>query len=121
MRIALNVKLVIIAAIELATICSGTIACYAEPTTAATTIQQIRTYMQTASSGVSSSILLTVTNSNICNTNNFLIDMSMSGGKEAYATALVAFTTGKSVMLEVSNATGCTGDWTKLQSIYVVN
>jgi hypothetical protein len=37
-----------------------------------------------------------------------------------YAAALTALTTGKRVILEVSNATGCTGWGTKLQSLYVL-
>lgn len=94
--------------------------CYAEPTTAITYISTIRPYMQSSNTGISGSVLITVDSSNLCNTNNFLIDLSMSGGKEAYAAALTAFSTDKRVMLEILNATGCTGDWTKLQSIYVL-
>lgn len=94
--------------------------CYAEPTTTPTYINTIRPYMQSSSTGVSGSVLITVDSSNLCNTNNFMIDLSMSGGKEAYAAALTAFSTDKRVMLEILSSRGCTGDWTVLQSIYIL-
>lgn len=40
-------------------------------------------------------------------------------GKEMCAAALAALISGKQVQLEVSNATGCTGFGSRLQSIYI--
>lgn len=56
----------------------------------------------------------------ICGTSIFRIVTSQPNGKEAYAAALTAITSGKSVVVEVSNSTGCTGFGTVLQSIYIV-
>jgi len=56
----------------------------------------------------------------ICGTSIFRIVTSQPNGKEAYAAALTAITSGRSVVIEVSNATGCTGWGTVLQSIYIV-
>ena len=56
----------------------------------------------------------------VCGTSIFRIPTSQPNGKEAYAAALAAITSGRSVVLEVSDATGCTGWGTLLQSIYIV-
>jgi hypothetical protein len=56
----------------------------------------------------------------LCGTSVFRIVTSQPNGKEAYAVALSAIASGRSVMLEVSNATGCVGWGTELQSIWIV-
>lgn len=61
--------------------------------------------------------LIVLENSDLCDTNSFKIDFNLAGGKEAYALALAAYTTGSKVRLEVLNSKGCTGNWTTLQSV----
>lgn len=56
----------------------------------------------------------------VCGTSMFRILTSETNGREAYAAALAAITSGRSVVLEVSNVTGCAGWGTVLQSIYIV-
>jgi hypothetical protein len=89
---------------------------YAEPTSATTYITSIRPYIIGGGQG---DILLIVQSSNVCNTVNFKIDLSQAGSKEAYAAALTAFVANYPVTLEVSDYFGCTGDWTRLQSITI--
>jgi hypothetical protein len=64
-------------------------------------------------------IYIKVSSATLCNTEMFTMDTSQVNGKEMYAAALAAVTTGKKVSLEVANATGCAGWGTKLQSIYL--
>lgn len=65
-------------------------------------------------------IYMHVSSADLCGTDVFTIDSSQANGKEIYAAALAALTTGKQVRLEVSNATGCAGWGTRLQSIYIL-
>ena len=65
-------------------------------------------------------VYLEVSSGQLCSTSIFIIMTHEPGGKEMYAAALAALTTGKRVILEVSNSTGCTGWGTKLQSIYLL-
>ncbi|BDU16922.1 hypothetical protein [Lysobacter auxotrophicus] len=55
----------------------------------------------------------------LCGTDVFTIELANTGGKEMYAAALTALSAGKQVELEVSNATGCAGWGTNLQSLFV--
>ncbi len=87
----------------------------AEPTGVPVNILSLRPY--TSSNPVA---YIEVSASTLCNTNGFKINLSEPGGKEMYATALTAAASGKQVKLEVSNATGCQGWGTVLQSIYLV-
>ncbi len=59
--------------------------------------------------------------SNLCDTSTFTIDSNAPDKRELYAAALAALTAGKKIGIEISNATGCTGWGTKLQSIYIFN
>jgi hypothetical protein len=87
----------------------------AEPSSPATVkIMQVRPYAN------SHSVYIHVSSGQLCSTSAFVIMTDEPGGKGMYAAALTALTTGKRVILEVSNATGCTGWGTKLQSLYVL-
>lgn len=52
---------------------------------------------------------------------DWYIDLAKKGGKEAYAALLLAKAMNKQVLLELSNATGCTalGGYLSIQSIYL--
>lgn len=76
-------------------------------------ITQIRPYMG------SGQVFLHVDSSQLCGTSVFKIVLSDPAAKEAYAAALTALATKKKVALEVSNATGCAGWGTQLQSIWL--
>ncbi|WP_426323393.1 hypothetical protein [Pseudoduganella sp. R-43] len=54
-----------------------------------------------------------------CETQGYVIDLSWIGAKEAYAAALTALVTDKSVRIEAVNS-GCTGWGTKIQSIILI-
>jgi hypothetical protein len=87
----------------------------AEPTSpVAVKVLQVRPYME------SNLVYIEVSSAGLCNATIFVIQTNLLGGKEAYAAALTALATGKKVLLEVSNTTGCTGFGTKLQSIYLL-
>lgn len=87
----------------------------AEPSSPAPVkILQVRPYAN------SYSVYIDVSSGQLCGTSAFVIMTHEPGGKEMYAAALTALTTGKRVILEVSNTTGCTGWGTKLQSLYVL-
>lgn len=62
---------------------------------------------------------LRVSSAELCGTDAFTIPLTDVGGKEMYAAALAALMSGKQIGLEVSNATGCTGWGTRLQSIFI--
>jgi len=64
-------------------------------------------------------VYVQVSPAGLCGTEVFTIELANTGGKEMYAAALTAFSAGKLVELEVSNATGCTGWGTTLQSLYI--
>ena len=84
----------------------------AEPTGGRVSILSLRPY----SGGW---IYVQVSSDALCSTNVFTFSVSEVNGKEMYAAALTALTNGKEVQLEVSNATGCTGFASRLQSIYL--
>jgi hypothetical protein len=85
---------------------------FAEPTGAPVKITSMRTYVGTG-------IVFIATDSNaLCGTGTFTLDTKIAGGKEAYAAALAAYLSGKTITIEISNATGCTGWGTQIQSIY---
>lgn len=87
----------------------------AEPSSPAPVkILQVRPYAN------SYAVYIDVSSGQLCSTSAFVIMTNELGGKEMYAAALTALATGKRVILEVSNATGCSGWGTKLQSLYVL-
>ncbi len=95
----------------------------ADPTVSNVTITYVRIY----SAGSASDALLFVAGvpSTFCGgTANFMISLSDAGGQGMLAAALAAVTSGNTVSLEISNATGCTveGNWgPQLQSLYLNN
>ncbi len=91
---------------------------YAEPTTAPTFITQIRPYVF-EDQNQKGHVLITVESSNQCGTTNFKLNLNNPGSKEAYAAALAALMSKTKVRLEILNSSGCSGDWTTLQSITV--
>lgn len=105
------VQAVALAAIALG-ILSGAPA-YAEPTSGRAKIATMRAYVGGAG-------LITTTSNAICDTSSFKIDLTAPGGKEAFSAALAAHLAGRSILIEVSNSTGCTGNWTLVQSITVL-
>lgn len=87
----------------------------AEPSSPAPVkILQLRPYAN------SYAVYLEVSSGQLCNTSAFIIMTNEPGGKEMYAAALTAVASGKRIILEVSDATGCTGWGTKLQSLYIL-
>lgn len=84
----------------------------AEPTGGRVSILSLRPY----SGGL---MYVEVSSGALCSTSVFTFSVSEVNGKEMYAAALTALTNGKQVQLEVSNATGCTGFGSRLQSIYL--
>lgn len=94
--------------------------CVAEPTSPPVKIISLRPYMDAgnASAGV---VYVTVDSSTFCGTSVFRINLSWGGGKAAYAAALSAEVSGKSVQLEVPTSVGCTGWGQDLQSVYILN
>lgn len=86
----------------------------AEPTGGKVSIVAVRPY-------VGGLIYLHVSSGSLCATSVFTFSASEANGKEMYAVALTALASGKKVQLEVSNAAGCTGWSTRLQSIYLYN
>lgn len=105
MRVLLVVLLVALCA-------SGVV--QAEPTGGKVSILSLRPY----SGGL---IYLEVSSGELCGTSVFAFSGSEVNAKEMYAAALTALVSGNQVQLEVSNATGCTGWGTRLQSIYLYN
>lgn len=94
--------------------------CLAEPTSAAVKIVSLRPYMD--ASNVSAGVIyVRVDSSTFCGTDTFVINLGWNGGKEAYAAALSAVVSGKSVQLEVPTNVGCTGWGQNLQSVYILN
>jgi hypothetical protein len=93
----------------------------ADPTVSNVTITYVRIY----SAGSGSAAMLSVAGvpSTFCNgTPNFSIALSDAGGQGMLAAAMTAVTTGQTVSLEVSNATGCTAEFNwgpQLQSMYL--
>jgi hypothetical protein len=110
------VKALALAAVVVVGTFSGTPA-HAEPTSGRVKIYQVRPYMP-------GTVFFTTTPAAICNTFRFMIDLAASGGKEIYSAVLAAQLAGKSVYIEVSNSTGCTGASTGasilVQSVTVV-
>jgi hypothetical protein len=93
-----------------------TTAVNAEPTTDWVKITQLRPYnMPTAAV-----VYMSVDKTSVCDTNTYVIDLSWVGGKEIYAMALAAVTSGKPVKVEVVNIGCATPNWTtKVQSLYM--
>lgn len=87
-------------------------AAHAEPSGGKVDIISLRPY-------AGSVVYVLVSSSALCDTDTFAIDTSGVNGKEMYAAALTAVAAGKKISLEVSNATGCKGWGTRLQSIYL--
>ncbi|WP_426323381.1 hypothetical protein [Pseudoduganella sp. R-43] len=88
----------------------------AEPTGAPVKILSLRPYNTPAGGN----IYVEVSQSNQpCETQGYVIDLSWIGAKEAYAAALTALVTDKSVRIEAVNS-GCTGWGTKIQSIILI-
>lgn len=84
---------------------------HGEPTTAPTTMTQLRPYVGSYSAYV------TLASSNICDGNTvYRIDINQPMGRETYATVLAAMIGGKSIAIEVA---GCQGWGTPVQSVYV--
>lgn len=83
----------------------------ADPTGAPVKITSLRTYI---GNGI---IYVAVDSNALCGTGTFTIDTKVAGGKEAYAAALAASISGRAITIEVSNATGCAGWGTQIQSI----
>lgn len=94
--------------------------CLAEPTSGPVHIVTLRPYSNSGGS-TGGAIYVTVDSSTFCSATVFKIDLTFGGAKEAYAAALSAIVSGKSVQLEVLNSTGCAGWGTTLQSIYILN
>jgi len=92
----------------------GSGAAMAEPSSQRVKLIEVRPYIG------NSDVYIRTNVDAVCGTPIFRIVTSQPNGKEAYAAALTAITSGRSVVLEVSNATGCTGWGTALQSIYIV-
>jgi hypothetical protein len=89
----------------------------AEPTTSAVTITRLRPY-NTSGWGV---VYLSVSQTSLCNSNSYVIDLSWAGAKEIYAAALAAMMAGKQVQVEIDNAGCATPGWTtKVQSLVVI-
>ena len=88
-------------------------AVHAEPTGARVNVISLRPYAS------STSAYLHVSSPALCGTEVFTIPLNEQGGKEMYATALTALVSNKQIQLEVSNATGCTGWGTRLQSLFI--
>lgn len=85
----------------------------AEPISSPTTLMFLRPYAG------DNMVYVRVTESDVCETLVFGIDVSKPTGKEMYAAALSALLAGAPVQVEISDATGCTGWGTLLQSIYI--
>lgn len=84
---------------------------HGEPTTAPTTITQLRPYLG------SYSAYIALASSNICDGNTvYRIDINQPMGKEVYASVLAAMIAGKSIAIEVA---GCQGWGTPVQSVYM--
>jgi hypothetical protein len=88
---------------------------YSEPTGIPVNVNHVRPY--TATSPVA---YIEVSQSNICDTNTYKINLGTPGGREIYSTVLAAAMSGKKIKVEASNATGCKGWGTEVQSVYVL-
>ena len=86
----------------------------AGPTSGEETLLALRPY------GNNTHVYVHVATSALCSTSVFIIDTGVPNGKEMYAAALTALASGKKVQLEVSNATGCAGWGTRLQSFWIL-
>lgn len=86
----------------------------AEPTGALTEVLTIRAFAE-GNGGV----FVKVSTSNyMCDTNEFKVDLSKSGGAEIYSMLLASMMSGKKVRLEIVSS-GCTGWGTELRSVYI--
>lgn len=89
-----------------------TFAAQAEPTGPRVNVIELRPY-------AGGNAYLRVSSSEFCGTEVFAIALNEPGGKEIFATALTALTTGKKIAVEIPSGTGCTGWGTRVQSIYI--
>ena len=90
---------------------------YAEPTTGAILLAQVRPYIGSNTVFIYPSGLGPCGSSSA--TNIYQIDLSSASGKAAYTTALAAIVANKHVMLEVQ-AGQCGADYPGLQSVYML-
>lgn len=70
--------------------------------------------------GGTPSVYITLQNAPICNTDTFSFQLTDVGAQGMLSIALTALTTGQFAEIEISNATGCTGWGTQLQSMYLL-
>ena len=84
----------------------------AEPTSDKLSIVSLRPY----GGGIA---YVQVSSDTFCTTDTFTIDLTQPSGKEMYAAVLAALTGGKKIRIEASNATGCNGWATRLQSVFL--
>ncbi|MEA1672982.1 hypothetical protein [Nitrospirillum sp. BR 11163] len=88
----------------------------AEPTsTVPGQVLQVRPYMNPDDPCA----FIVVDNTSLCGVSTFKISLRDNAGLAALSVAITSMTTGKPVTLEVSNATGCQGANSLLQSIYL--
>lgn len=86
----------------------------AEPTSGNLYVSYLRTYAD-------GTVFVTVNTSSFCSTNTFTVLPSAPAKNQFLATLLTAQSLEKPVLLEVSNATGCNGWGTAIQSIFLAN
>jgi hypothetical protein len=89
----------------------------AEPTSPQVLIKSIRPYK----AGAAPVAFIYLATPAICNTTIFTIDLADPSGPALLSVALTALTAKKNVVVEISNATGCTGNYTALQSITIID
>jgi hypothetical protein len=92
----------------------GSVNAFSEPTSGPLFVSLLRVY-------ATGDVYVSMKSNSFCNTDSFHIPASTAGRKEMLATLLTAQSLNSSVFLEASNATGCAGWGTKLQSIYLAS
>jgi hypothetical protein len=90
----------------------GSVNALAEPTSGPLFVNLLRVY----STG---DVFVSMKSNAFCSTDTFHIPATVVGRRELLATLLTAQSLNSPVLLEASNATGCAGWGTKLQSIYL--
>lgn len=88
---------------------------HSEPTTPSLMIQSIRPYNNQSAPGV---VFLQLSQTSVCGTDVYKIDLSWSGSKELLATALSASLANRPVLIEVAS---CTGWGSIVQSLTLSN
>lgn len=89
---------------------------FAEPTGTPANVTLVRVY----DNGQYSFALLYINNPDLCGTGTFTIPLDTPAGPGMLSIAMTAMTTQKLVKVEVSNVTGCQGQGSRLQSIYLL-